>query len=218
MSSSQRFFLIVITVVAWLAVACQIVLTTRLVVSQGLSTVQGVVKTLSYFTVLTNLLVALVTTALLARGKQESFLTRPSTTSATVVYIAVVGMIYSLLLRALWEPTGLQLVVDIALHDAVPILYVLFWFLFVTKGTLQWTAPVRWLIYPLAYVAWTVLRGWRTGDYPYHFADANVLGYQTVFLNTAMILAGFFVLGLIVVAIDHLVGTRRAVTISTFGQ
>ncbi len=209
LSNSQRLFLIVITIVAWLAVACQIVLTTQLVVGQGLPIVHGIVKTMSYFTVLTNLLVAVVTTALLARGKQDSFLTRPSTTSASAVYIAVVGMIYSLLLRALWEPTGLQLVVDIALHDTIPILYVLFWLLFVTKGTLKWIAPVWWLIYPLVYVGWTVLRGWRTGDYPYHFADAAVLGYPTVFLNTALILAGFFGLGLIVVAIDHLIARRR---------
>ena len=118
-------------------------------------------------------------------------------------------MIYSLLLRALWEPTGLQLVVDVALHDAVPILYILFWFSYVTKGTLKWIAPLWWLIYPLAYVGWTVLRGWRTGEYPYPFADVNALGYPTVFVNAAMILAGFLVLGLIAVAIDHLLGRRR---------
>ena len=209
MSKPQRLLLIVLTVVAWLAVALQIFLTTRDVLSQGLSTAHGIVKTLSYFTVLTNLIVAIVTTALLARGKQDGFLTRPSTTSATAVYITVVGMIYSLLLRALWEPTGLQLVVDVALHDAVPILYIVFWLLSVTKGTLKWVAPLWWLIYPLGYVGWTVLRGWRTGEYPYPFADVNALGYPTVFLNAALILAGFLVLGLIVVAIDHLLGRRR---------
>jgi len=210
MSKPQRLLLIVLTVVAWLAVALQIFLTTKAVLNQGLSTTHGIVKTLSYFTVLTNLMVAIVTTALLARGTQNTFLTRPSTTSATAVYIAVVGMIYSLLLRAFWEPTGLQLVVDVALHDAVPILYILFWFSYVTKGTLKWIGPVWWLIYPLAYVGWTVLRGLHTGDYPYPFADVNALGYPTVFVNAAMILAGFLVLGLIAVAIDHLLGRRRA--------
>jgi len=199
-----------IAIMAWLAVALQIVLTTRHEAEQGFSTAYGVVKALSYFTILTNILVALVTTAVSRRGEGETFLTRPSTLSAVAVYITIVGAIYALLLKALWEPTGLQLWVDLALHDAVPICYVLFWFAFVPKGTLGWVMPLRWLAYPLAYVVWCLVRGAVTGDYPYPFADAGALGYGQVAINTLGIFAGFCVLGFIVVAIDRAMGRARA--------
>jgi hypothetical protein len=107
----------------------------------GGSMLYGVIKTLSYFTILTNLLVAVVATASLASRRSDGFFTRPNTESATAVYIAIVGIIYSLLLRALWEPTGLQLAVDVALHDVIPILYLVYWVAFVPKGTLSWLAP-----------------------------------------------------------------------------
>lgn len=199
-----------IAIIAWLAVAIQIILTTKTAQANGFSAGYGVVKALSYFTILTNLLVAIVSTAVSRRGFGETFLTRPSMLSATAVYIAVVGAIYALLLKAMWEPTGLQLWVDVALHDAVPILYVVFWFVFVPKGALTWSTPFVWLGYPLAYVCWSLLRGAITTDYPYPFADPAALGYGKVALNTLAILAGFCALGFIVVALDRAIGGYRS--------
>ena len=43
--------------------------------------------------------------------------------SAVAVYIFAVGLVYSLLLSALWHPVGWALVADVALHDLMPILY-----------------------------------------------------------------------------------------------
>jgi hypothetical protein len=197
---ASRVFLFAIAVIAWLAVALQIFLTTEAVMRDGFSALYGIVKALSYFTILTNLLVAVVATSALTARAAENFFTRPSTMSATAVYIAVVGIIYSLLLRALWEPSGLQLAVDVALHDAVPVLYVAYWVLYVPKGSLRWFDALRWLLYPLAYVLYTVVRGELTGDYPYPFANVAQLGYATVLANTALLLVVFFVLGLICVA------------------
>ncbi len=206
----RRLFLSIIAVLAWSAVTLQIFLTTRIVMDAGLSLMDGIVKTLSYFTVLTNLLVAVVVTASVLRGNSDTFVTRPGTMSATAVYILVVGLIYSLVLRALWQPTGLQLAVDVALHDVIPILYVLYWLLFVPKGTLRWTQPVYWLIYPLAYIAYTLLRGGLGAQYPYPFVDVSALGYSAVFANIAMLLVMFLVLSLIVIAIDHLIVRLRS--------
>lgn len=198
----------IIALIAWLAAAIQIVLTTKASVAEGFSIGYGVVKTLSYFTILTNLMVGIVATALSRRGEDETFLTRPSTVSATTVYITIVGAIYALLLKALWEPTGLQLWVDIALHDAVPMLFVIYWLVFVPKGTLRWSMPFTWLAYPLVYVVWSLVRGAMSNDYPYPFADAGVLGYAKVAINTLGILATFCVVGLIMVAVDRAIARR----------
>lgn len=209
MERVEKFYLVAMAIVGWLAVLLQIALVVKTFTSSGQSALGAVIQALSYFTVLTNLMVAIVVTVKAARGGSESFLTRPSAMSAVAVYIFVVGLIYSLLLRALWDPTGLQKTADVALHDFMPILYVLYWFAFVPKGSLRWGQPVRWLIYPLGYVAYSLVRGALTGVYPYHFADVNAIGYPAVLLNTVMLLGGFVILGAIAVAVNRLGSPRH---------
>jgi hypothetical protein len=201
--------IILIAVIAWSAVLVQIVSVAKGMVSDGRSPILGVINTLSYFTILTNLLLAIVTTACFLRGDADTLLTRPSTQSAVALYIFVVGLIYTLLLRAIWNPTGLNAILDTALHDVTPVLYLLYWFLFVPKGTLRWNMPFYWLAYPVLYVVYCILRGSLTGLYPYHFVDVTILGYPRALLNTALLLLGFWILGLVLVAIDRLLGKSR---------
>jgi hypothetical protein len=205
----QQLFLVAMTVLGWLALGIQMFLVIRIVTDAGRPPIDGVINTLSYFTILTNLLVAIVVSASALRDNSDTFLTRPSTMSATALYIFVVGLIYSLVLRALWEPTGLQRAADVALHDLMPILYVLYWLLFVPKGTLRWSQPIYWLIYPTVYFIYSLLRGAVTGQYLYPFGDVNALGHATVLINGALLLGVFFVLGLIVVAVDHAIARFR---------
>jgi hypothetical protein len=211
----KQTFLIFLAVIAWIAVLLQIAVAVRAVTAAGQSSVVGVINTLSYFTILTNLIVAIVSTASALRGASntvdtpDTFLTRPSTMSAVAVYIFIVGLTYSLLLRSVWEPTGLNAVLDVALHDVTPILYLLFWFFFVPKGTLRWNQPIYWLIYPVLYVLYCLVRGAITGKYPYYFVDVTLLGYPKALVHTALLLVGFWVVGLIVVAIDRFVGRSR---------
>jgi hypothetical protein len=209
----KRTCLILLAVIAWLAVLLQIALAVRIVTAAGQSPITGVINTLSYFTILTNLIVAIVSTAAALHSPTsnapDSFLSRTSTFSAVAVYIFIVGLTYSLLLRSIWDPTGLSLVLDVALHDITPILYVLFWFFFVPKGTLRWSDPVYWLIYPVLYVLYCLIRGAITGLYPYYFVDVTLLGYPKALLNTALLLVSFWIVALIVVAIDRFVGRSR---------
>jgi hypothetical protein len=209
---TQQGWLVVMAAVAWLAVGLQIWLVMQTYATRGESALGAVVHTLSYFTVLTNLVVALVTTASATTsvmpGELDSFLTRPGTMTAVAVYIFVVGLVYSLFLRSVWDPTGLNKVADVALHDAVPVLYVVYWLIFVPKKNLNWTQPFYWLIYPLAYFLYALARGEITGKYPYWFADPTVLGYPRTFANSALLLIGFLVLGEVAVSVGRLRGFR----------
>jgi hypothetical protein len=205
----RKPYLLLIAAIAWCALILQTALVIKTVVAGGQSPLIGFVNTFSYFTVLTNFLVAIVCMASLLRDRSDTFLTRPSTLSAVAVYIFVVGLTYSLLLRSLWSPTGLNAVADISLHDVVPILYTLYWIFFVRKGTLRWSQPLSWLIYPLLYVIYCLVRGAHIGFYPYHFADPILLGYPKALTNTALLLIGFWLLGLLAVAIDRTVGRSR---------
>ena len=93
--------------VGWFALALQLYLV--LVQSRpGLAMLGAVITYFSFFTILTNLLVALVFSAIAMRrpAGRVQFLSSSSVQAATTVYIAIVGVVYQLLLRQLWNPQG----------------------------------------------------------------------------------------------------------------
>jgi len=188
---------------AWLGLVLQLGVSVR-----AAGALSGALWALCYFTVLTNLLVAVVSTATIAGHR--GWLTRHGTLAAVAVYIFVVGLIYSLLLRALWAPTGWHKLADAGLHDVVPVLYVLWWLRYAPRGGLKWTQPLRWLGYPLAYYVFSLLLGAMSGRYLYPFADVTRLGFLSVARNGALLLVLFFVLGLIAVAADLRLAPRAA--------
>jgi hypothetical protein len=214
-STTQRRYEDILEGVAWMAVCAQVFLVMHTRSVNGESVVRGIVETVSYFTVLTNLMVVIVLNAAAQRADRANdegevdadaggFLTRPETMTAVAVYIAVVGLTYSLLLRSIWNPTGLQLVVDRALHDAVPVLYVLYWLIFVPKRGLRWSQPLWWLIYPAAYCVYSLVFGMVTGKYMYWFVDPTGLGWPKVLAHLAVLFACFLLLGEIAVGVGRL--------------
>lgn len=211
LARARRVYSLIAAVLAWFALVAQLFLTTATVVAQERSVLAGVITFLSFFTILTNILTATAFTAasIAADSRLARFFDRPVMQGAIATYITAVGIVYSLLLRQMWQPQGLQFLVDSMLHDVIPIAFVIQWLVFVCKGQLQWRHAVVWLSYPFVYVIYSLLRGAVSGRYPYPFSDVSVLGYPKVFENTAMLLVGFFVLGLLFVAIDHFFGARR---------
>jgi hypothetical protein len=180
----------VIAVAGWFGLLMQVPLTLAHCRALGMTTIAGMVTYFSFFTILTNLLVVLGLSFSLCLPESPwgRFFSRPSVTSATTVYIALVGAAYSLLLRHVWDPEGLQKIADILLHDAVPFLYVAWWLIFLPKARLPWKTALSWLVYPLAYLVFVLFRGALTMRYPYHFIDVVKLGYPRVLAHSALLL------------------------------
>ena len=128
--------------------------------------------------------------------------------SGTAIYIGIVGIAYSFLLRHLWNPQGLQKLCDILLHDLVPVLYVAYWLLFVPKEALRWKDILYWLPYRLIYFCYSLIRGAAVGWYPYPFIDPSKLGYAHVLVNVAALVCVFLALSLLVVAIGRWRGRK----------
>ena len=114
-----------------------------------------------------------------------------------------IGLIYALLLRTLWAPTGLHKIADAILHDLVPLAYTLWWIGFAPKGGLRWRQPLRWLAYPLAYFGFSVVLGSLTGRYLYPFVDLGALGVATLLRNAVLLGMLFWILGLGAVGLDR---------------
>lgn len=189
----------------WAGLGIQLYLIFIARLSVEASLLGGLVSFFSYFTVLTNTLVATVLTCAVTPREfaARRWFLQPWVSSGVTVSIVVVGLAYSLLLRHLWHPEGWQFIADELLHDVMPLVFLGYWWFCVPKGTLRlWHLPV-WLIYPLVYFAYALLRGNLLGAYAYPFIDVAVLGYPQVFINAGGILAGFVGIGLAMIGLDH---------------
>jgi len=194
-----------VAMVAWFGVLLQLVLSLQLAVTNGKSALDGLVIYLGYFTVLTNLLVAVSLSwpLLSPRSAPGRWFQRPGVASAIVVSIAIVGLAYHLLLRHIWNPQGLQWLADVTLHYAVPLLCLVHWWFCVPPARMAWHAPLAWAAWPLAYLVYALLRGAWLQSYPYPFIDVTALGYPQTLLNAAGLLVVFLLLGSVLVAVGR---------------
>ncbi|MFL1502918.1 Pr6Pr family membrane protein [Pseudomonas sp. O64] len=177
----------------------------------GASLLGGLISFFSFFTVLTNTLVVVVLSyALVSRDSAaKRFFLAPPVSSAIAASIIVVSLAYNLLLRHLWSPQGFQFIADELLHDVMPVLFVVYWWRCVPKGFLRLKHIGAWVIYPVVYFAYVLLRGHLLGQYQYPFIDVDTLGYPQVFVNAGGILAGFIVIALAVVGLDKILKPTR---------
>ena len=123
----MRTWRIVIAALACLGPALQYVL---MVYDETLAS--GSVKSVeffSYFTILSNILAAVVLTAPLVAPTSVVGLwaERSSTRISVAVYLTITAAIYHTLLAGLWDPRGLRLVSDILLHTITPTLFLVDW-------------------------------------------------------------------------------------------
>lgn len=196
--NNQKLFAVIGAVVTWFAVIAQFVVTYRN--AEGDATF-AMVNLFSYFTILTNIMVAAAFTAFAFEPKRCcTILCNANTQTAILVYIIVVGAIYSLLLRGTWSPQGFQKAVDELLHTVVPLLYLFYWMYYTPKKALSYSLAYKQLIYPALYLVFTIVRGAFTGIYPYFFVDVSKLGYRSVVINSVAITMVFILLALMLIA------------------
>lgn len=196
-----------VALTAWLGLGIQFYVTQTHPNLQDLSAFQRGVRYFEYFTILTNLIVAVsLTLALIAPSISIGrFCSRPGVKTAVAVYIALVGIVYNIILQGANEFTGAALVADSLTHDAVPVLYTIYWLVFVRKGELNWRMPFAWTIYPLVYLPYVLIRGSSTLRYPYPFLDVGELGYGMVFINAVVLTIVFLLLGELFVGADKII-------------
>ncbi len=140
------------------------------------------IRFVSYFTILSNLLVALTTSSLALRRDRDTRAWRVLRLNA-VVCITVTGVIHFVLLRPLLDLAGASYVVDKLLHVAVPLLAVVGWVAFGPRRRIRREDLLASAVFPVLYMAWTLLHGAVTDWYPYPFVDVTHLGYPHVLLN-----------------------------------
>ncbi|UYN91898.1 MAG: Pr6Pr family membrane protein [Anaerolineales bacterium] len=157
----------------------------------------------SYFTNLSNLFLAVIFIAggLMLWRKETPTRDQDSTRGASVVYIAVVGIVYGILLRNI-DLGSLLPWINTLLHYVNPAVAVIDWFVAPPANKLAGNAWRGWMLFPLAYLAYTLTRGAAVNWYPYPFLNpANVGGYGIVALYCLAIVVVFFALSWAVIRV-----------------
>ena len=191
--ANARAFHLVTFLVAAAAVVLQLVLIIQ--GGQHLDTEPGVaeandpdlgtrlVRFVSYLTIWFNVLVA-GTSAVLAADAQrsEGRVFRALRLDALVLAVGG-GVVHWFLLRPLLDLDGADLVADKLLHIVVPLLCLVGWLVFGPRGLITTRDVWAFLVVPVGWLLYTLLRGPGADWYPYPFVDVDEHGLGIVLLN-----------------------------------
>ncbi|MYR46558.1 Pr6Pr family membrane protein [Streptomyces sp. SID5910] len=174
-------------------------------------------RALSYFTVQSSVLLALVTLASARRAWSAGRPLSGALTGAALLYAAVAGLVHHLLLANADSPfavagaggTGWHAVAVQLMCTVTPAAAALDWLLLTGPGRLHLRQTVTWLLYPLAYLGFSLARGelllpGTEGRYLYPFLDVDQHGYKGVLGNALLLGLAVYALSALLVALDHI--------------
>ena len=137
------------------------------------------VRFFSYLTIWFNILVA-GTCFLLAVNPLRDGRTWRALRLDGVVIAVVGGVVHWFLLRPLLALRGLDHLADKLLHVVVPLMALIGWILFGPRKRVDRRDLLTFLVVPVVWLAYTLIRGALVGWYPYPFIDVGVHGYAAV--------------------------------------
>ncbi|MER9683413.1 Pr6Pr family membrane protein [Mesorhizobium sp. M0184] len=210
-----RFLQISGLVIGLAALVLQTCITIPASMEAGRSLLGSLVRYFSFFTILTNIGAVLVHASLLSSSGHAWFpaFAGPRVRAGIAVAITLVFIVYATVLAQLWHPQGLFLLCDVLLHYVTPVLFVLWWLVAGADGTTRWRDISWWMIYPLAYLAYALLRAPTAGEVPYPFLDVAKNGAVSVAVSAVAITGLFLVLSIVAVLVDRGVARIRAATV-----
>ena len=181
---------------------------------------------LIYFTNLCNYLCAGIMVAELVQTvgrKTEGYVnTAPRLRVISMMGLVLTFLIFNLLLAN--DPArnpALNFKVECILcHIILPIMYVADWVIFYEHGKSNWKLPFLSALFPILYLVYVfihaALRGFDSSImnyagtdpiiYPYFFLNPERVGIAGMITWILALLAGFIVMGFVIMIIDHLLG------------
>ena len=189
-----------IAVAAWIGLAVQF--------DASLQTLRSIPDTawimLRFFTVLANLAVAVVFSAISLRVNFKA-----SILGGVTISILLVGLVYATLLRGMVELSGGAKLADFILHTAVPILVPLYWLFLAERGSLERRDPIIWMAIPIVYFAYALIRGAYEGVYAYPFLDLPKIGIAATVAYALAMGIGFYAMGWLMWRWDNRSGQNK---------
>jgi hypothetical protein len=186
--------------VAWCALALQLWLAVT-DVPESKDVLTSVIEYFSFFTVLSNIVVAFVATSLAINPVRNSS-GFPTFRLDSLLMITLTGLVYVVVLRPLYQPQGVQAVAEYLLHYAVALLVLASYVAFGPRPRLEYRDIGTALLIPLVWVTYTLGHGALSAWYPYPFVDVSTYGYGQVLANLAILLIIGAALAAVFVLVD----------------
>lgn len=171
-----------------------------------------------YYTNLSNAVMLLYHLGLLIPGPSRAFFRTPTMRYMMTACILVTFMVYFFLLTRFGKQKdgtvmerGLRRTSNAFVHYIVPLGTVLEWLIAADKRGLGWRDALLWLLIPLAYSVFAVIRAAggtaieNTGSrWPYGFMDLDTLGPRRWARSVCLVFTGSFLLGAALLLVSKL--------------
>jgi hypothetical protein len=160
----------------------------------------------SYFTIESNILafvVFLFSAFYVFAGKKSRKL--DFLRGAATLFMIVTGIVFAVLLAGIEGAALTALPWDnVVLHYIIPIAVAIDWLIDPPQRRISFRRGLLWLLYPVIYVAYSLIRGPIVGWYPYPFLDPAYGGYGKVIVTSILI----FVFGIALVWLVTRIGSK----------
>ena len=167
-----------------------------------------VIDNLSYFTIWSNILVA-ITTTMIYRNMNRSSQRLKVMRLSSLMMITVTMLVYILILAPDANPQSWNVYTNLLLHYITPPVTILVWLFFGPRKWISWKIIFSALLIPITYIVYTFARGAVFGKYPYGFVNVVELGYVGALIGTGVVLVlGLFIF-LIYFIIDKLIPSSK---------
>ncbi|WP_046730339.1 Pr6Pr family membrane protein [Streptomyces humi] len=177
-------------------------------------------RILSYFGVQAAILLTLVSLSSARRAWQAGRPLPSALTGAALLYAVISALVYHLLLGHTTPPFSMtgsthppvawhgQWLALQLLYTAAPLAAVVDWLFLTAPGRLHLRQTAAWMLYPLAYLTYTLVRAGlllpgTPGRYLYPFLDAEQHGYRGTLANALLLGLSCYALAVLLVALDH---------------
>ncbi len=166
---------------------------------------------LSYFTIQSNLIAVVVFAVGAMRWRRGPGRGWDLIRGAAVVYMTVTLVVFALLLSDTNVDTAVSWV-NTVVHQVMPIAVIVDWLIDPPTHPIRVRDSLVWLVYPLGWTAYTLVRGAIAGWYPYPFLDPANGGYASVAMYVVAIFGFGLVLCWLVSTVGTVLGGRRGAT------
>lgn len=163
----------------------------------------------TYFTILSNIVGAIVATALVVR---PGLFTRDDRMGSlwrtlrldAVLMIIITGVVYNTLLAGA-PKEGWGLLSNFMLHILMPLVTPLVWLVAGPRGLLRQGTIYAALILPILWAVYALVRGQFIGAYPYPFLDVSTNGWASVVSFIVVIAIVAVILGYVLLGVDRII-------------
>lgn len=158
----------------------------------------------SFFTVLSNIMLALSCLILTFKPNCSNLLFNVIRLNG-LVGVLITMIVYNLMLRGIHRPpTVLLQFANESLHVVIPLLGLISWLIYGPFYRIQLKVIVCAFLTLLTYGVYIFMRGYYTNLYPYPFINVNRVGYENAFIAVIAIAVLFVCLVLLLKAVEFI--------------